>query len=384
MITLPTPDTSGETREHNIDLLSEPENTTKQLVEGQYGYQGEWIVNWAPITKTAGGTQGATLVWKQTGYKVNPERQGDIVPNTLWGCFSDVQSVQNLMHANLSTSRYRKGLWGAGLANLIYKQRTPKKQKFHHASGGYVVGLSGETRSENIFGGAFCELFTRDKNEIASRSNAHSYLGAVYYQYNTVSLPLRLHGQFTYCHTSNDMKTKMTEKYAPKGTSYPVLRGEWVNDCFGLEFGGSIKVPTRTLRVRTFLNIQAIYAHQEDFNEDSIAYGRKFASSDLVNLSLPIGVHISRLKGKNDFHVSVAYSPDLVRHNPHSDVYLLSTPLGANWRSCGTNLARQGLLVRCGNHRAYTPHFSIFGNFTYELRGSSRTCSGNLGSMLRF
>ncbi|WP_328585956.1 polymorphic outer membrane protein middle domain-containing protein, partial [Chlamydia psittaci] len=58
-----------------------------------YGYQGNWTVTWKEGSSAQ--EQIATLNWEQTGYSPNPERQGSLVPNTLWGSFSDISAIQN-------------------------------------------------------------------------------------------------------------------------------------------------------------------------------------------------------------------------------------------------------------------------------------------------
>ncbi|MDS0919870.1 polymorphic outer membrane protein middle domain-containing protein, partial [Chlamydia psittaci] len=71
------------------------DNPTNYVPPTHYGYQGNWTVTWKPGEGDQEKT--ATLTWEQTGYSPNPERQGPLVPNTLWGSFSDLRAIQNLM-----------------------------------------------------------------------------------------------------------------------------------------------------------------------------------------------------------------------------------------------------------------------------------------------
>ncbi|MDS0989901.1 polymorphic outer membrane protein middle domain-containing protein, partial [Chlamydia psittaci] len=78
----------------NTSTVTAPEtNPTNYVPPTHYGYQGNWTVTWDAET----ATKTATLTWEQTGYSPNPERQGPLVPNTLWGSFSDLRAIQNLM-----------------------------------------------------------------------------------------------------------------------------------------------------------------------------------------------------------------------------------------------------------------------------------------------
>ncbi|WP_279472896.1 polymorphic outer membrane protein middle domain-containing protein, partial [Chlamydia psittaci] len=76
------------------------DNPTNYVPPTHYGYQGNWTVTWAQ--GSGAQEQIATLTWEQTGYSPNPERQGPLVPNTLWGSFSDIRAIQNLMDISIN------------------------------------------------------------------------------------------------------------------------------------------------------------------------------------------------------------------------------------------------------------------------------------------
>ncbi|EPJ26579.1 chlamydia polymorphic membrane middle domain protein [Chlamydia psittaci 09DC80] len=87
--------------------VSIPENNlTNYVPPTHYGYQGNWTLAWTP---GEGNTQAATLSWEQTGYIANPERQGSLVPNTLWDAFSDLRAIQNLMEVSANGANYHRG-----------------------------------------------------------------------------------------------------------------------------------------------------------------------------------------------------------------------------------------------------------------------------------
>ncbi|AAP05366.1 autotransporter domain-containing protein [Chlamydia caviae] len=375
---------------------------TDHAPAAHYGYQGLWTTSWAQGTATT--SQLATLAWQQTGYNPNPERQGPLVPNTLWGSFSDVRAIQNLMDISVNGADYQRGLWASGLANFLQKSGTETKRKFRHHSAGYVLGAYAKTLSDDVFSAAFCQLFGRDKDYLVSKNNSNIYAGSIYYQHTSfwdawdnllqstlgAQAPLVLNAQLTYSHTSNDMKTNMTTKYAPQGVVYPEIKGDWGNDCFGVELGATVPIesPYSSLfdMYSPFLRFQLVYAHQEDFKENNSTEGRYFESSDLTNLSMPIGVKFERFSDNDiaSYNVTLAYAPDLVRSNPDCKTSLLVSPTTAVWLTKATNLARHAFIVKAGNYLSLSSNFEIFSQFGFELRGSSRTYNVDLGSKIQF
>ncbi|ASD30733.1 autotransporter domain-containing protein [Chlamydia abortus] len=385
----------------NASTVTQPtDNLTNYVPPTHYGYQGNWTVTWD--TETA--TKTATLTWEQTGYSPNPERQGPLVPNTLWGAFSDLRAIQNLMDISVNGADYHRGFWVSGLANFLHKSGSDTKRKFRHNSAGYALGVYAKTPSDDIFSAAFCQLFGKDKDYLVSKNNANIYAGSLYYQHisywsawqnllqNTIGAeaPLVLNAQLTYCHASNDMKTNMTTTYAPRKTTYAEIKGDWGNDCFGVELGATVPIQTESSLLfdmySPFLKFQLVHTHQDDFKENNSDQGRYFESSNLTNLSLPIGIKFERFANNDtaSYHVTAAYSPDIVRSNPDCTTSLLVSPDSAVWVTKANNLARSAFMLQAGNYLSLSHNIEIFSQFGFELRGSSRTYNVDLGSKIQF
>ncbi|WP_268727569.1 polymorphic outer membrane protein middle domain-containing protein [Chlamydia psittaci] len=232
-------DTDGNAYEYPILAASQPftaivatgtspvtipdSNPTNYVPPTHYGYQGNWTLAWAPGGE--GNTQTATLTWENTGYIVNPEREGSLVPNTLWGSFSDIRAIQNLIDVSVNGADYPRGFWVSGLANFLHKSGSDTKRKFRHNSAGYALGVYAKTPSEDIFSAAFCQLFGKDKDYFVSKNSSNVYagslpvsligtLGRICYKTLSVLRPISPTAQLTYCHASNDMKTNMMNTYS--------------------------------------------------------------------------------------------------------------------------------------------------------------------------
>ncbi|WP_370906285.1 polymorphic outer membrane protein middle domain-containing protein [Chlamydia pecorum] len=374
--------------------------TTEQTPQ-HYGYQGTWAVAWAP---GAGGganvTQTATLSWAKTGYIPNPQKRGNLVPNSLWGVFVDVRSIQEVMKRSSDSLNEGRGIWASAIGNFFHRDNINKgseiQQGFRHRSAGYIIGASTPTIEDNVLNLAFCQLFGRDKDRLVTKNHITSYAGSINFQhegrldYITNLLPrgsysawgpiaLMLNAQLTYCHSSNDMKTSYTQPTPQE------VKSSWGNDGFGMEIGGLVSIPTQHFRwfssYSPFVKVQLTYAHQEDFKESGEA-ARSFETSDLFNFGMPIGIKLEKSMGLSSYDLSIAYVPDLIRSNPDCTTTLIIS--GDSWQTFGTNLARNALLVRAGNYFTFSDTWEMFSQFAFELRSSSRSYSVDLGSKIRF
>ncbi|WP_370895074.1 polymorphic outer membrane protein middle domain-containing protein [Chlamydia pecorum] len=375
--------------------------TTEQTPQ-HYGYQGTWAVAWAPGAGggTAPQTQTATLSWTKTGYIPNPQKRGNLVPNSLWGVFVDVRSIQEVMKRSSDSLNEGRGIWASAIGNFFHRDNINKgseiQQGFRHRSAGYIIGASTPTIEDNVLNLAFCQLFGRDKDRLVTKNHITSYAGSINFQhegrldYITNLLPqgsysawgpiaLMLNAQLTYCHSSNDMKTSYTQP-APQE-----VKSSWGNDGFGMEIGGLVSIPTQHFRwfssYSPFVKVQLTYAHQEDFKESGTD-ARSFETSDLFNFGMPIGVKLEKSMGLSSYDLTLAYVPDLIRSNPDCTTTLIIS--GDSWQTFGTNLARNALLVRAGNYFTFSDTWEMFSQFAFELRSSSRSYSVDLGSKIRF
>ncbi|MEF9497358.1 MULTISPECIES: autotransporter domain-containing protein [Chlamydia] len=375
------------------------QNLTNYVPPTHYGYQGNWTVTWAGT----GDTKTATLIWNKTGYAPSPERRGTLVPNTLWGAFSDVRAIQNLMEVNANGSNYHRGFWVSGLANFLHKSGTATKLRFRHDSAGYLLGVFNQTPSEDIFSAAFGQLFGRDKDYLVSKNTANIYTGSIYYQHISslaawerlltralgLQVALILDAQLTYSHASNEIKTNAPGTVPPQDTIYSQVKGDWGNDCIAVELGATAPIELGYAFFDTyapFMKVQFVYAHQEDFKEHNNDRGRHFENSHLTNVSLPIGIRYekSAKNNRSSYNLTLTYIPDIVRSNPNCTTSLLSNPTGAIWTTTATNLARQAFAIRAGNYKSFSKNFEIFSQFSFELRDSSRTYNVDLGSKIQF
>ncbi|WP_231881967.1 polymorphic outer membrane protein middle domain-containing protein [Candidatus Chlamydia sanziniae] len=359
-----------------------------------FGYQGTWALTWVPDTTSSPKTNKATATWTKTGYIPNPERRGPLVPNSLWGAFVDIRGLQAMLERSANTLYQQRGFWVAGLANFLHKDKTETRRGYRHTSAGYVLGAGTQTASEDVFQVAFCQLFGRDQDHLVAKNRADMYSGAVYYQHTGVTKdfsrffsqdaglethPLVLEAQLAYGHTSNEMKTRYTR--------YSEVQGNWGNDMLSVELGGRVLYSPKSVSwldsYAPYVKLQVVYAHQEDFEEQG-REGRVFTNSNLFNVAVPLGLRMEKFleNEEGSFDVTVAYVPDVIRSNPDSTTSLVIS--GVSWKTLSADLSRQAVVFRGGSHYALGSELEVFGQCAFELRGSSRSYTIDLGGKLHF
>lgn len=358
--------------------------------EGHYGYQGTWS-----LTLGSGqNPQAATLSWVKSGYTPNPQRVTSLVPNSLWGSYSDMRAFQSVLETCCYHEHDAWQLWGAGIANFLHRDHTATNRQYHHTSAGYVLGASRSLSSQTLVSLAFGELYGNDKDRFVAQNHATIYGGSLYLQHVGQYSPFRFFfnkllsekhaqkcifkAQLSYSYADNSLTTRYT--FAPK------VQGSWSNDCLAAELISTFPMDFYKgvhgfYSFSPIVKAEVIYAHQKDFKESGND-GRHFASSDLLNFSLPIGLTFERKLHAVTLHTTLLYVGDVYRRNPHGLTTLIQN--NASWETFGTNLARQAFIARAGAHLAMTQNCEIFSKCAFELRSSSRTYNVHLGGKLFF
>ncbi|WP_348663838.1 polymorphic outer membrane protein middle domain-containing protein [Chlamydia vaughanii] len=363
--------------------------TSPILPDEHYGSQGYWTMNWNQGTGTT--QQLATFSWTETGYSPNPERQALLVPNALWGSFTDIRALHQLVELSARSVEYQKGLWGSAITDCLHKKKTSLNKKYCHVGVGYAVGASIHTPRENLFSLGFCQLFNRDKDYLVSKTRSHVYAGSLFFEHRINSsgflskVPVILNLLCSYCHGENDMTTRYSQLYSPRGVVYPEVKGCWGSNCYAGEISTSfpMKFPYLFEKCVPFLKVQMIYGEQDSFQEPT-SEGRSFESSHLANLSLPIGVKFETASrsNKDTFSLMVAYIPDVYRSNPQCLATLVST--GSSWETTANDLARHAFSLQALSNFTHFKQIGLFGNGGFELREDSYSYNLNFGGRIRF
>ncbi|WP_348519262.1 polymorphic outer membrane protein middle domain-containing protein [Chlamydia gallinacea] len=354
--------------------------------DSNFGYQGQWEVVQVQDTN---GAISFELKWRSQGYKPSPERRATLVPNSLWCSAIDIQAIQKLVAVNAESANF-PGFWVAGIANFFHRDSTPVQQGFRHISSGYMLGTSLESIDDYLMDVAFCQLFGRDKDYNLARTKSHIYAltlhskqermvhhyalskrkGAILSQLPEQSLMI-VDAHLSYSLARNAMETQHTPS--------PASIGKWNNHCISAALGGSL--PRRYFSPYAQLHI--VLVEQQNFKERRGGdNNRTFQSACLMNVAIPLGLKFERNTAFNDLTLSLSYSQDIYRLYPKSKVFLPSGSI--SWATGATNLARQALLVDGSAYHSLGNNFKIFYHGAFELRGSSRNYTTDLGGKYIF
>ena len=354
--------------------------------DSNFGYQGQWEV---VQVQDANGAISFELKWRSQGYKPSPERRATLVPNSLWCSAIDIQAIQKLVAVNAESANF-PGFWVAGIANFFHRDSTPVQQGFRHISSGYMLGTSLESIDDYLMDVAFCQLFGRDKDYNLARTKSHIYAltlhskqermvhhyalskrkGAILSQLPEQSLMI-VDAHLSYSLARNAMETQHTPS--------PASIGKWNNHCISAALGGSL--PRRYFSPYAQLHI--VLVEQQNFKERRGGdNNRTFQSACLMNVAIPLGLKFERNTAFNDLTLSLSYSQDIYRLYPKSKVFLPSGSI--SWATGATNLARQALLVDGSAYHSLGNNFKIFYHGAFELRGSSRNYTTDLGGKYIF
>ncbi|SPN73584.1 Polymorphic membrane protein F,chlamydial polymorphic outer membrane protein repeat,Autotransporter beta-domain [Chlamydia serpentis] len=385
----------------NVDINNLTPSPT-ETPSSEYGYQGKWTVTWA--TDTTKNTTEATATWTKTGFVPSPERKSALLCNTLWGVFTDIRSLQQLVEVGADGIEHKQGFWISSMTNFLHKIGTEECKGFRHTSGGYIIGTSTHTPKDDLFTFAFCHLFARDKDCFIAHNNSRTYGGTLFFRHSHTlqpqnyltfgraklpesaikkfpkEIPLALDLQFSFSHSDNHMETHYT--------SLQETEGSWSNECIAGSIGLNLPISFSDSHplFQSFvpqMKVEMVYISQNSFFENSVE-GRGFSSGRLLNLSIPIGAKFVHGNVGESYTYDLAgfFVADVYRNNPHSLATLVMSK--DSWKIQGENLSRQAFLLRGSNNYVYNSKCELFGHYAMELRGSSRNYNVDIGTKLRF
>nr|CRI42134.1 Probable outer membrane protein pmp1 [Chlamydia pneumoniae] len=369
-------------------------------VSPHYGFQGNWKLAW-----TGTGNKVGEFFWDKINYKPRPEKEGNLVPNILWGNAVDVRSLMQVQETHASSLQTDRGLWIDGIGNFFHVSASEDNISYRHNSGGYVLSVNNEITPKHYTSMAFSQLFSRDKDYAVSKNEYRMYLGSYLYQYTTslgnifryasrnpnvnvgilsrrfLQNPLMIfHFLCAYGHATNDMKTD----YA----NFPMVKNSWRNNCWAIECGGSMPLLVfengRLFQgAIPFMKLQLVYAYQGDFKETT-ADGRRFSNGSLTSISVPLGIRFEKLALSQDvlYDFSFSYIPDIFRKDPSCEAALVIS--GDSWLVPAAHVSRHAFVGSGTGRYHFNDYTELLCRGSIECRPHARNYNINCGSKFRF
>ncbi|WP_366223652.1 polymorphic outer membrane protein Pmp18D [Chlamydia buteonis] len=354
------------------------------ITEDTYGHMGRWsdpqVVN------------GKLMInWKPTSYKLNPEKSGAIVLNSLWGHYGDLRSLkqQQLAH-NITAQRmeldFSTNIWGSGMGTFTNCATIGKVDGFTHRAGGYALGLDTQLIEDFLIGGSFAQFFGyTDSQSYSSRSDQSGYLGSGYLGIFTGSWLFK--GMLIYSNIHNDLNTQYPKPNlgGSKGSwnSRGILADAHVDYRYivnSRKFISSI-----VSAVVPFVEAEYVYVNFPKFTEIG-SEARTFDEGHLQNVAIPFGVtfehNYSRGQRSEVNSFSFSYAIDVYRQE--STVLINLPEASYSWNGVGSNLSRKSIKSQFSNDTEWNSYFSTFLGFTYEWREHTIAYDLNCGMRLIF
>ncbi|SFZ99113.1 polymorphic outer membrane protein G family protein [Chlamydia abortus] len=394
-----------------ISLVDVPESVRENL-DAHRGYQGSWTIDWKTVPgSTSGGvtilgTKTATVHWRPTGYIPfggAQEITTPLVPNTLWGNFSDIRNLERTIESLATHSLCSEGFWATGIKNFLYTQSGEKNFVFQHNNSGYAIGINKHTLSENVFSAAFSQLFGKDRDNAQGQVEHQTLSGSLYaHHVGTIPMlrflcgdskqcvpelqaspciPVIFNAQLSYSHSHNNLTIAHEDQ--TKTT------GNWSNYSVATELGSTFvytlsKCPSILKNVSPFIKLQGVYSEQRKFTEEGLRRCL-FSSTYLANLALPVGIKIQGICPRKllAYDLSAMYVHDVFRINPETMTLFLIGRL-APWTTPATHLDNKALVVQGSGRFAVRPNIEVFASGNGELRSSSHSYNYDFGAKIHF
>ncbi|AAD18679.1 Omp11 [Chlamydia pneumoniae TW-183] len=370
-----------------VTAPSRPEKDIQNLIIAEseymgYGYQGSWEFSWSPNDTKEKKTIIAS--WTPTGeFSLDPKRRGSFIPTTLWSTFSGLNIASNIVNNNyLNNSEVIPLQHLCVFGGPVYQimEQNPKQSSnnllVQHA--GHNVGARIPFSFNTILSAALTQLFSSSSQQnVADKSHAQILIGTVSLNKSWQALSLR--SSFSYTEDSQVMK----HVFPYKGTS----RGSWRNYGWSGSVGMSYAYPKgiRYLKMTPFVDLQYTKLVQNPFVETGYD-PRYFSSSEMTNLSLPIGIALEmRFIGSRSslfLQVSTSYIKDLRRVNPQSSASLVLNHY--TWDIQGVPLGKEALNITLNSTIKYKIVTAYMGISSTQREGSNLSANAHAGLSLSF
>lgn len=374
------------------EILSETSNSYK--VGDSTTSQGYWTMEWRNDNKDL------YAIWTVENalpnpidpelpvfIEVAPEHVGNLVPNTLWSTVSNVNALGAAAMGQVGVARFTLqkdcNYWVTGLGDFSQHKAVGVTDGYEYNGGGYAVGADTRLTDKFVGGIAFGQLFGKNKSRgYSAEVDQKSYAGMLYGAWRNqidADSALSIEGSVAYGYTDNTLDT-----YYSTGEH---SHGSWDNNAYQVTLQGTWDYSLNSnWTLSPYAGVEYTDAEQDSFTESG-DMNRRFGSSHLRNLSLPVGLGLTRLdtytngmKWVNG--VTVSYVPDVYRENPESSVYRGMD--NGIWRAKGVSAARNAVRVEFNTRLMLNANWSTFAGYELEGRSHAVYQSVNLGISASF
>lgn len=360
--------------------LSQLRVHTPEITDQTFGHIGTWSLD--------DSSQGAVFKWVPEGYRLNPEKNGAIVCNSLWAAGNDLRLVkeQQLNHQQ-TTQRmdfdYSMNLCVSGLGAVVHCDSKDQIDGFSQKSAGLGIALDAHPFDDFLVGAGLYQLYgDMTSKEYDAKNDRQSIVGYGYGVISSGSWLFKMGG--AYSNTHNHLKTNYRVLGESEG-SWDMRSFLWdVQTDYRYVVNPHSPIASVISTVVPFVEFEYIQVTSSAFTETGKEI-RRFDEGTLRTYTVPFGVSLENCYAKGQKSevnsLSVSYLVDVYRTLPDMTVALSNIN---SWKGVGVEPASYALKVQFCNNTEWSSYFSTFLSGSYTMREQMHEYNVHTGARLIF
>lgn len=352
-------------------------------IDSPYLYTGMWSQEWVDADGD-GFSEQLNVVWtpdtKKVIEEILPELAGGQAMNSMWSSASNAHSVSNAALSALGTAQFQNksanNYWFKGLGDFNYHGSQGTVDGYDYNGGGYALGFDRKITSKAILGLAFGNLYGKlSSRSFIEETRQTSNIGLLYSGWRSEineRNALSITGTAGYGWTTNRMDSFHTSGKSQgkwdNHTGFATVQGQWDHS---LQNNWTLNI---------LLGAEYTDVTQKAFTETGWD-ARRFENGSMKNLSLPIGIGVSKTVTANNMpwrnSLSVSFVPDVYRENPNAEATRLMN--GYTWTAKGVSADRQAVRAHFDSSLSISPYWTVYAAYEFEGRSKAIYHRVNLG-----
>lgn len=356
-----------------------------------YGYQGSWSADWTkpPLAPDAKGmvppntNNTLYLTWRPASnygeYRLDPQRKGELVPNSLWVAGSALRTFTNGLKEHYVSRDVGFVASLHALGDYILNYTQDDRDGFLARYGGFQATAASHYENGSIFGVAFGQLYGQTKSRMyyskdAGNMTMLSCFGRSYVDIKGTETVMYWETAYGY-----SVHRMHTQYFNDKTQKFDHSKCHWHNNNYYAFVGAEHNfleycIPTRQLardyELTGFMRFEMAGGWSSSTRETG-SLTRYFARGSGHNMSLPIGIvahavsHVRR-SPPSKLTLNMGYRPDIWRVTPHCNMEIIAN--GVKTPIQGSPLARHAFFLEV-HDTLYIHHFGrAYMNYSLDAR----------------
>lgn len=356
-----------------------------------YGYQGSWSADWTkpPLAPDAKGmvppntNNTLYLTWRPASnygeYRLDPQRKGELVPNSLWVAGSALRTFTNGLKEHYVSRDVGFVASLHALGDYILNYTQDDRDGFLARYGGFQATAASHYENGSIFGVAFGQLYGQTKSRMyyskdAGNMTMLSCFGRSYVDIKGTETVMYWETAYGY-----SVHRMHTQYFNDKTQKFDHSKCHWHNNNYYAFVGAEHNfleycIPTRQFardyELTGFMRFEMAGGWSSSTRETG-SLTRYFARGSGHNMSLPIGIvahavsHVRR-SPPSKLTLNMGYRPDIWRVTPHCNMEIIAN--GVKTPIQGSPLARHAFFLEV-HDTLYIHHFGrAYMNYSLDAR----------------